>query len=47
MTELVMFQPKRELDAEANLANFVSLARDQLTVFGSDLDFDSDEWDVT
>lgn len=47
MTELVMFQPKRELDAEANLANFVSLARDQLTVFGTTLNFDDDVWDVS
>lgn len=47
MTELVMFQSKRELHACANLVNFVSLARDQLTVFGRDLNFDDDVWDVS
>lgn len=47
MTNLVLFKPRRELGAEQNLAAFVSLCRDQLTIFGADLPFDEMTWDVT
>lgn len=47
MADVILFKPKAELDAEASLANFVALCRDQLTVFGADLRFDDDAWDVT
>lgn len=47
MAEIVLFTPRAELDAEANLAGFVAMARDHLTVFGADLPFQHDTWDVT
>lgn len=47
MTNLVLFKPRRELSAEQNLAAFVSLCRDRLTIFGAELPFDKMTWDVT
>jgi len=47
MTNLVFFKPRRELSAEQNLAAFVCLCRDELTIFGADLPFDKMTWDVT
>jgi hypothetical protein len=47
MTELIVFRPKAEIDAETNVAAFLELCRVELTVFGADLDFESDSWDVT
>ncbi len=47
MAEILVFQPRRELGARDNLKAFVALCRDQLTVFGSELRFDDDAWDVT
>lgn len=37
MTEIVLFTPKAELDAAANLRGFVDICRSKLTVFGADL----------
>lgn len=45
--ELTVFKPRQELSAEANLAAFISHCRDELTVFGSDLDFDGNRWDLS
>lgn len=47
MADLVLFKPRRDVDAEQNLEEFVSHCRDRLTVFGSDLVFDEDSWNVT
>lgn len=47
MAEIVLFTPKSELDAEENLRAFVTLCRDQLTVFGDDLAFDENVWDLS
>lgn len=47
MTALVHFRPLHGRDAARNLVDFVHMARDQLSVFGGELDFDSDVWDVT
>lgn len=47
MSELVTFVPKAELDAQANLEGFVEFCRTCLTVFGKDLDFDANRWDVS
>lgn len=47
MAELIVFKPKAELDAEANVTAFIQLCRSQLTIFGADLDFESDAWDLT
>lgn len=47
MADIVVFTPKAELDAATNLRGFVDMARDRLTVFGANLSFQSDIWDVT
>ena len=47
MTDIIHFVPRAELDADANLRGFIELCRNQLTIFGADLDFDSNAWDVT
>lgn len=47
MAEIVLFVPKAELDAAANLAGFIDMCRSKLTVFGADLPFQQDVWDVT
>ncbi len=47
MAEIVLFTPKAELDAAANLRGFVDMCRSKLTVFGADLPFQNDVWDVT
>ena len=47
MDNLVVFQPKAAVDAEANLRGFIDLCRNELTVFGSDLPFDENIWDIS
>lgn len=47
MPEVILFRPKAELDSTSNLAGFVEACRNQLTVFGADLPFDKNVWDVT
>lgn len=45
--EVLYFSPRIELSALENLSGFISLARDELTIFGRDLDWDAEAWDVT
>lgn len=45
--ELVYFSPRVELSALENLSAFIALARDRLTIFGRDLDWEAESWDVT
>ncbi len=47
MADLILFQPKVELDAAENLKGFIEVCRKELTVFGADLPFDENIWDVT
>lgn len=47
MSEVILFRPKAELDAAGNLAGFVESCRNDLTVFGADLPFDENVWDVS
>lgn len=47
MAELILFQPKAELDAAQNLRGFIDSCRTELTVFGADLPFDENVWDIT
>lgn len=44
MADILLFTPKRQLDAKANLNDFISMCRDRLTVFGADLDWGSFTW---
>ncbi len=47
MSEMILFRPRAELDSAGNLAGFVDSCRNDLTVFGADLLFDENVWDVT
>jgi hypothetical protein len=47
MSDLILFRPKAELDAAGNLADFIESCRNVLTIFGAELDFDANVWDVT
>lgn len=47
VAEIVPFIPRAEAAASVNLNRFIELARHELDVFGSCLDFDSDVWDLT
>jgi hypothetical protein len=47
LDNIILFTPKAEVDAVDNLNGFISMCRDQLTVFGADLRFDDDIWDIT
>ena len=44
MAELLHFSPRHELDARKNLEDFILFARDELTTFGFDLDWDKNYW---
>lgn len=44
MAEIFQFKPKATLTAEENLEAFISKCRDQLTVFGSDIDWEEPVW---
>lgn len=44
---VILFKPRAEQTAEDNLREFITLARESLRAFGSELVFDADSWDVT
>ena len=47
MADIILFQPKAELDATANLRGFIDSCRNELTVYGADLPFDENTWDIS
>lgn len=47
MSDLILFKPRAELDASENLRGFIDSCRNELTVFGADLPFDENVWDIT
>ncbi|HEY0938805.1 MAG TPA: integrase [Steroidobacter sp.] len=47
MADVIHFTPRAELNAEANLRDFIEVCKRQLTIFGADLNFDDNVWDVT
>lgn len=47
MASIVYFKSRAELVATENLNEFVRLCRDDLQVFGADLPFDSNVWDIS
>lgn len=47
MSEIVIFTPLAQLDAQNNLNNFIEMSRNNLTIFGKDLKFTDNVWDVT
>lgn len=44
MTEIIHFIPRVALDAHHNMNEFIRVCRDELTVFGADLDWDANTW---
>ncbi len=46
MADLVLFRPGKGLRADANLADFIRYARDDLTVFGAGLDWNAPIWEL-
>lgn len=47
MGDLIPFIPSQNVEAAENVTAFIKMCRNELTVFGSDLDFDSNVWDIT
>lgn len=47
MADIITFLPRADLNASSNLAGFIDVCRNHLTVFGANLDFDADRWDVS
>jgi hypothetical protein len=47
MADIVHFVPGAQATAAQTCADFVAMAREQLTVFGPELDFDAVMWDVS
>jgi hypothetical protein len=47
MAEVIHFTPRSELEAGANVRDFIEVCRTKLTAFGADLCFDDNVWDVT
>lgn len=44
MSNIIQFRSRAELTAEANLESFITMCRDELTVFGSDLNWCANVW---
>lgn len=47
MADIVPFVRRADISVSLAMEEFIALSRDKLTVFGRDLDFDSDTWDVS
>lgn len=47
MADVLVFLPRAERNAHENLEQFIRDCRCGLTVFGADLNFDADVWDLT
>lgn len=47
MADIVHFQPKATSGAKENTQDFVELCRQELSIFGVDLDWQADVWDVS
>ncbi len=46
-TRIILFTPKGELSAGANLTAFIEMCRNELKVFGADLVWDAPDWDIS
>ena len=47
MSDIISFTPKLGCTAQEALADFITKCKTELTVFGPELNFDDDLWDVT
>jgi hypothetical protein len=46
-TNIIRFKPRATLEGQKNLRRFIDLCRNELTVFGADLAFDENVWDIS
>jgi hypothetical protein len=44
---VVLFEPRNERDAKANVCDFIKTCRDKLKPFGRDIAFDDNAWDIS
>ncbi len=44
MADILLFTPTHERDCQKNLADFIEMCRNRLTVFGANLDWDANTW---
>lgn len=47
MADIIIFQPQAEIDAAGNLRIFINLCQKELKVFGAELPFKEDTWDIS
>lgn len=47
MSEVILFTPKADVDAEGNLGGFIEMCKQRLAIFGRNLPFDDNTWDLT
>jgi len=47
MSAMIQFEPIKTLSSRDNLDRFIEMCKNDLTVFGSDLPFDENVWDIT
>lgn len=47
MNTAIIFEPEETLSSRKNLDKFITMCRDELSVFGSDLPFDKNVWDLS
>jgi hypothetical protein len=47
LASAVLFCPRSDLTIDENLQGFIQSAREDLQIFGADLDFDTNVWDLT
>ncbi|WP_028629267.1 integrase [Metapseudomonas resinovorans] len=44
MADILLFTPRHHRECQKNLADFIAMCRDRLTVFGADLDWHANTW---
>lgn len=44
MAEILHFTPRHKLKTQDNLKEFIRFCREDLSVFGADLDWESNQW---
>lgn len=47
MADIILFTPKADVDAEGNLSGFIETCKQYLAIFGRDLPFDENVWNLT
>jgi len=47
MTNVIQFIPRGAKSSQENLEEFIRFCKEDLTIFGADLDFESNKWDIS